>query len=211
MLRKPPSARHDIPAYLDTPAGIVTATGVRFSTTRALLEEFAGGVLDRVPLDVLVSRAEVWLRSGQTVALWLLPVLLLVLPPVWAAVLTLGTYLAWEVFSPVMANRHLAGVFRIAERPIVQAVLYVAVLSVFGIRGELGAVGVGLAGFMALRWQLVALLVRPVTRIAHRRLYSLPAPDQILRAFVLQAAIQHGVALPQIDELRSRWPWGRRR
>lgn len=197
--------RADVPPFLDTPAGILTVSGIRFQTTRKLLEEYAGAVLRVVPLETLIARAEVWLRSGQTIALWLLAPLLLVIPPAGAAAISLTAYLAWETLSPLFASRRLVAVMRVLEKPVVQAVLYVAVLSALGIRGHLGGVGVGLGGFVLVRWQILPLLVRPITGLLRKPLFTLPVADQVLRAFVLRAALMHRISLPHIDRLREEW------
>ncbi len=192
----------DHPPFLDTPGGLITASGIRFRTTRALLEDYAGPVLKAVPLATLVDRAELWLRSGQTVVLWTLALLLLVLPPIGAALCTLTVYLGWETVGPSFVSRRLVGMFRVLEKPVVQAVLYVAVLSWLGAQGQIGAVGVGLAGFILVRWRVLPLVLRPLLKLLRRPLYTLPVADQVLRAFVLRAAIQHRIKLPQLERLK---------
>ncbi len=187
---------------LDTPQGLVSPHGVHFRTTRALLEDFAGPVLKIVSLPTLIDRAEVWLRSGPAITLWALAMLLLFVPPLWAGIGALFVYLGWETFSPLWASRWLVGLLRGLENPIVQAVLYVAVLSALGVRGEVGAVGVGLAGFVLVRWGMIPWLLRPVLKALRRPLYTLPVADQVLRAFVLRAALRHNVALPQLEALK---------
>lgn len=195
--------RPDAEPFLDTPMGIVTPEGTYFQTTRALLERYAGGVLEHVSLATLIARAEVWLRSGQTAALWVLAPLLLVLPPLWATVIALLIYLAWETLSPVVVSRRIVAVFRVLEQPVVQAVLYVAVLSALGVRGQMAAVATGLLFFVAMRWRMLPWGLRPLVEALRRPLTTLPAPDQILRAFVLRAALRHRVALPQLDALKQ--------
>lgn len=187
---------------LDTPHGIVSPEGVHFRTTRALLEDFAGPVLAVVPLATLVGRAEVWLRGGPTVALWLLAPLLVVLPPWWAGAGALAAYVLWEVAGPLWVSRRFVAVLRVLERPLVQAALYVAVLSALGVRGQVVAVGVGLLGFVLMRWGVLPWLLRPVVRTLRRPLTTLPPPDQVLRAFVLRAALRHGIALPELERLK---------
>lgn len=187
---------------LDTPQGLVSPNGVHFHTTRTLLEDFAGPVLKVVSLPKLVERAEVWLRGGAAVALWALAAFLLFVPPMWAAVGGFLVYVGWETFSPLWVSRWLVGLLRGLENPIVQAVLYVAVLSALGVRGQVAAVGLGLAGFVLVRWGVIPWLLRPVLRWLRRPLYTLPVADQVLRAFVLRAALQHGVALPELEALK---------
>jgi len=192
----------DHPAFLDTPGGLITASGVHFHTTRALLEQYAGPVLEKVGLDTLVGRAEVWLRSGQTVALWSLALLLLVLSPLGAVLAALTVYLAWETLGPSFVSRRLVAVLRVLEKPLVQAALYIAVLSYLGAQGNVAAVGVGLAGFVLMRWRVLPLALRPVLKLLRRPLYTLPPPDQVLRAFVLRAALRHNIDLPQLERLK---------
>ena len=192
----------DHPAFLDTPGGLITASGVHFHTTRALLEQYAGPVLEVVGLDTLVGRAEVWLRSGQALALWSLALLLLVLPSLAAALAALTIYLGWETLGPSFVSRRLVAVFRVLEKPLVQAALYIAVLSYLGAQGNVGAVGVGLAGFVLIRWRVIPLALRPVLKLLRRPLYTLPPSDQVLRAFVLRAALRHDIDLPQLEQLK---------
>ena len=190
------------PPFLDTPAGLITASGVHFHTTRALLEQYARPVLDVVPLTTLVGRTEVWLRSGRALALWTLALVLLVLPPIGAALCALTVYLGWETLGPSLVSQRLVAAFRVMEMAFVQGVLYVAVLSTLGAQGQVGTVGVGLAGFILMRWRLLPALLRPVLDVLRRPLYTLPVADQVLRGFVLRTALRHGIALPQLERLK---------
>lgn len=187
---------------LDTPHGIVSPDGVHFRTTRALLEDFAGPVLEVVPLATLIERAEVWLRGGPTIALWLLAPLLLLVSPVWAGVTALVAYGLWETFGLLWVSRRVVAALRVLERPLVQAVLYVAVLSALGVRGQVVAVGIGLLGFVLIRWGVLPRLLRPLLTVLRRPLTTLPVADQVLRAFVLRAALRHGIALPELERLK---------
>lgn len=196
------STNSDAPLFLDTPGGLITASGVHFHTTQAMLERYAGPVLDVVPLATLVERAEVWLRSGTALALWALALFLLVLAPLGAALCALTVYLGWETLSPSLVSQRLVAAFRVLEKVFVQAALYMAVLSTLGAQGQVGSVGVGLAGFVLMRWRVIPWLLRPVLDLLRRPLYTLPVPDQVLRAFVLRAALRHGIALPQLERLK---------
>ncbi len=206
-LRRRRPERPEVPPFLDTPGGILTVTGIRFQTTLELLEEYAGDVLQHVTVEELLARVEIWLRSAQAIAVWVLAVLLFVLHPFVAAAAAILVYIVWEVLSPAFASRRLTFLFKVIEMPIVQAALYVAVLSFLGIRGDLSAVGVGLLGFVLVRWQLLPIALKPLVNGLRRPLYTLPVPDQVLRAFLLRAALRHSVSLPQIDEVRSRSRW----
>ena len=194
----------EVPAYVDTPGGIVAADGTRFHTTERLLHDYAGPVLDAVGLETLVRQAGVWLRTPQALAVILLPLLLLVVEWWWAAGLALIVYALWTVGAPGVVIPGLTGAARVLEHPVAQGLLYVGLLSALAAAGRYGAVWTGVAGFIAFRLGLVEALLRPVLRPALRELYALPPADQTLRGLIVRAAIRRGVTLPGVEPIEAR-------
>lgn len=194
----------EVPAYIDTPGGIVSADGTRYHTTEPLLRDYAGPVLDAVGLATLIRQAGVWLRTPQTLAVVMLPALLLALPWWWAAGLALILYALWTVGAPGLVLPRLVGVARVLEHPVAQGLLYVGVLSGLAAAGRFGAVWTGVAGFVAFRLGLVEAVLRPVLRPALRELYALPPADQTLRGFIVRAALRMGVTLPGVEPIEAR-------
>lgn len=193
----------DVISFVDSPTGVVTATGVRFRTTEKLLGEFAAPVFDREPLAGLIRQAEVWARSPQTIALWALPILLLLIPFWVAAVLGLVLLGIWKVVSPAAPVRAGIASLSILEKPVLQGLFYVVVLTALGWEGQTIAVLVGLAGFITLRFGLVDELLKPVLAPILDRMYPLPVPDQILRALIVRAALRHSIPLPDLSRLEE--------
>lgn len=193
----------DESAFVSTPQGLFTASGVWFQANEEMLRDYAGPVLAHVSLGTLVRRAERWLHSPLTLAAWALPLLLVVWPPWAAAVGALALYAAWTLASPSMVSRPGAQVAGWLELPWMQGLFYVLVLSFLAAQQRLTAVVVGLIGFLLLRWGLVGRLLRAPLRAAARRLYALPLEDQVLRAFILRAGLRHGVELPQLERIRD--------
>ena len=193
----------DAPAYVDSPTGIVTVAGTRFRTTEKLLREFAEPVFDHEPLEVLILRAEVWVQSPVTMALWAMPVLLLLLP-VWAAsVAALALFAIWRLVSPAAPIRAGIAVFDVLRKPVLQGIYYVVLLTLLGWAGQTPAVLVGLAGFIALRFGLIDVLLNPVLTRMLTRMYPIPVPDQVLRAVIVRAALRHNVPLPELSRLEE--------
>lgn len=190
-------------AYVSTPQGLFTASGVWFQATEEALRDYAGPVLAHVSLAELVKRAGRWLRSPTTLAAWVLPPLLALLPPAWAVGAALVLFCGWTLLCPSLVSRRAARVAGWLERPWVQGLFYVFVLSVLAAQNQITAVIVGLAGFLMLRWGLLRRLLRWPLRAALRRLYALPPEDQVLRAFILRAGLRHNVALPQLERIRE--------
>ncbi|MEM1114906.1 MAG: hypothetical protein AAF845_00950 [Bacteroidota bacterium] len=193
----------EVPDYVDTPAGILAADGVHYHTTEPLLREYAGPVIEAAGVGPLVRRAGRWLRSGQTVAIVLLPLLLAVLPWWWALALTVIVYALWTSFAPGLALPALDGVLRALEPPVVQALVYITVLSAFAASGRTPAVVAGLAGFVAFRLGAVRAALRPVVGPIHTSLYTLPAADQTLRSVIVREALRRGISLPGIDRIEE--------
>jgi hypothetical protein len=208
MSRRPP---RDLPAYLDTPGGLLTPSGVHFRTTEKLLKEWAGPVFEHEPLGALVRQAEVWVRAPATLAVMALPLFLFGLPAWAAGLLTLLLYASCTLALPAAPSPWAGTVLTVLEKPLVQGVYYVVVLSWLGTGGEVAAVVVGLAGFVGFRLGLVQRALGPMLAPAFARLYPLPPADQVLRAHVVRAALRHGVRLPELTRLeqRARAAWRR--
>lgn len=190
--------------FVDTPMGLFTASGLWFHTSRSLVAAYASPVLAVVSLPTLLHQAEVWIRSPLTLALWMLPLLLLWQAPLAAAFATLVFYIAWSIVSPMGVSLSLISVIRVLALVPVQLVLYVVVLSYLGQQGAVPAVVTGLAGFILLRWGAVSWAIAPLLIWPHRWLYSITPADQVLRSCIVQHARRHQVALPELDAMEAR-------
>ncbi len=189
--------------FVDTPEGIFTASGVWFRTREDSLYAYAGPVFDREPLARLFTQAEVWLRSPMTLALWLLPLLLFMLSPLQAALAALVIYVGWQSLGPSFVSRTVSGVFRVLDLVLLQAVYFVLTLSILAAQEQLAALGVGLGGFILLRWSLVRMATQPVVKRIWATLYRMPVPDQVLRSFIIRAALKYRVSLPELDRIEQ--------
>ncbi len=187
--------------YVDTPEGIFTASGVWFRTREAMLREYAGMVFDREPLERLLHYAEVWLRSPQTLALWVLPFFLLFLSPLQSALATLVIYVGWQSLGPSFVSRVLLPVFRLLDKVLLQAVYYVFILSIIAAQEQFVALAVGLGGFIVLRWGLVRLAVKPLVAWIWSTLYRMPVPDHVLRAMIVRMALKYRITLDEFDRI----------
>ncbi len=189
--------------FLDTPQGIFTASGIWFRTREASLYAFAADVFEREPLVTLLTKAEVWLRSPQTVALWLLPAFLLLVTPLQAALAVLVIYVAWRSLGPALVSRILTTVFRFFDLVLMQALYYALMLSWLAVQEHYVALWVGLAGFILLRWGVVRWVTQPLVTWIWGTLYKVPAPDQVLRSLILRTALQHRISLPELDAMEQ--------
>jgi hypothetical protein len=192
----------DTPTYVDTPYGLITASGTRFHVRKADVEAFADAVLDYVSLEQLVQWAERWRRVPDAAAAWALPALLWTQPPLTAALVTLAGYAVLHLVGPSVVSTWGARALRWLDHAVVQGLVYVGVLSALAAAEQYVALGVGLAGFVLVRWGLLAWASRPLLRPAWRVLYTLPVPDQILRALIVRVAVNHHLPMPELDRMR---------
>ena len=187
--------------FVETPQGIFTPDGVWFATTREAVERYAGTVLEHESLEALIDRSHVWLRSPETLSLWLLPLFMLLIDPLPAALAAATVYVAWKTLGPSAVSRWLARVLAVLDLVWLQGAYYVGILSYFAAAGEFAAVWTGLAGFIVIRWGLLGRLANPVVKPMQRSLYRLPIPDQVLRGFIIRTALAHRLSLPELDRM----------
>ena len=197
--------------YVSTPKGIFTASGIWFSAREEDVKEYASEVLHHVPLERLLQRAAAWLRSAEVVTSLALPILLLLIPPLQAISGAFIIYIGWKSLSPAVASRHIAAVFSYLDNAVVQGLYYVLFLSILAARDQVWAVVVGLGGFLLIRWGVIDRITNPLIRIITNRLYPLPRPDQVLRAFIIRAATEHRVDTAHVRKITREIfdKWGR--
>lgn len=193
---------HDkLPAYVDTPKGLFTASGVWFATTEAALKTYAAPVLERIGLARLLREASVWLRSPEVACLWAVPLFLWRLPPGAAALAALTLYVGWKALAPVLVFPRVVAVFAWLDRVGLQAAYYVLLLSYLALQGQLAAMTLGLVAFILLRWGVLDRLTRPLVRPLWRSLFRLPVSDQVLRALIVRYALRYGLVLSELDRM----------
>jgi hypothetical protein len=152
----------------------------------------------------LIQRTEVWLRSAQTLTLWLFPIFMILIEPLPAALAALTVFVGWKSLGPSLVSRSFERILSMLDLVWLQGAYYVGILSYFAASNAYAAVWAGLAGFILVRWGLVEKLTDLLVRLIWGTLYKMPIADQILRAFILRAAMKYRVSLPQLDQLERR-------
>jgi hypothetical protein len=188
-------------SFVETSYGIVTENGRWYHATAEMLEAYAGEVLKVVPLKTLLQRADRWIEAPRTITLWALPALLATGSPLLAAGAALAVYLALKLLAPSAPIPLAVQVVGGMQNVVGQAAYYVLTLSALATSGGEVAVGVGLAGFVLLRWQLVDRAAAPLVRPLLQRIYPLPVTDQVLRGLIVRLALKHRLQLSHIDDL----------
>jgi len=187
--------------YHDTPHGILTESGVWYRTTIDLLNEYAAELFEREPLEVCLARSDTWLRSPHTLSLWLLALGILYYNPWHLAIAVSIFFLIWQIICPALVNQSFSPFLRAMDAVLSQAILYAGTMSTLAMSGRYQALVVGLTGFVCIRWGVLTYVVRPLVSRCWKTIYKLPAPDYILRSFIIRGALRHGITLSNFENI----------
>lgn len=187
--------------YIDTPYGLLTEGGRWYHVTEQEVEEYAGSVLDHVPLEQLLRWADTWIDSARTAVVWALPLLLWGVSVEWAVGGALTLFVAWALLSPALPSLLAVRAVSVLDHVLAQALYYVTTMSALAAAEMYGALGVGLLGFVLLRWGVLGWAFGYVVRPLRRSIYPLPVSDQVLRGLIVRVALKHRLSLPQVDDI----------
>lgn len=184
--------------FMETKLGIVTRSGEWFHTTSESIKEYAPGLLEKVPLQVLVKDARAWVRSADSLALTLLLGLLLYVNPWLAALATLAFHWVWYNYKSAIANRWFGSLFAIMNTDAFQVLLALVVLSLFGMWGNYLALGIGIAFFFVFR---LGLLNKLWDRLTSAKKLSLN--DRMLKMLIVKYALHENVAPAGVEQMEQ--------
>ena len=183
--------------YVETPRGLfVPSSGLQLGISEAQLRAAAPDVLEQVPLSQTIAQTEVWLRSAQTLALWLLPVFIVAIPfyPLSLSLAFLA-WLGWEIYGGNWASAGRAKLFHWLEGFPVQFVANLAawliLLNWYRMTSQVGTlegVLLGVVGFILLRFQIIGKLLGGWIESKRKARYNRPFADFVLIRLIREAA-----------------------
>jgi len=174
--------------FLETPAGIFTKNGVWFHTTLKSLNEFAGELFKRIPLNTLFEKAEQWIKSTDTFGIIISLICLLLLPIHFALPLTLGLSWLFDSFRPTFFSIPLSNLISILNKEFITVTLAVIPLSWFGMSGQYLTLLFGIILFLIFKFGWMRALFETV-----RRDTGIPMNDRILHMIINKYAIREGI------------------
>lgn len=188
--------------YVDTPRGIFAPkSGLQFRLSEAKLQSRVGALLEKTSLGELIGMTEIWMRSAHSLALWVLPLMLLLLPGVLglypaALIVALLVWYFWELSGAKFASLGLTKLFKILDHALLQfainAFAWGALLNWYRMTKQIGTwegVIIGVIGFVILKFQVLAKLFPTWIDKGRGERYPQPYPDQILTRLLHQKAI----------------------
>jgi hypothetical protein len=189
-------ARGSDQLFIETKLGIVTRSGEWFHTNSENIQQYAPGLLEKVPLDLLIKDARAWVRSADSLALTLVLGLLLYVNPWLATVGTIAFHWVWYNYKSAIANRWFGSLFAVMNTDAFQVLMALVVLSLFGMWGNYLALAIGIVFFFVFR---LGLLNKLWDRLTSNKKLSLN--DRMLKMLIVKYAQHENVAPAGVEQM----------
>lgn len=180
--------RNAQPGFVETPLGILTNNGNWYHASSETIDKYIPGLLKERSLESIVSTAEEWVKSSESVALLLFFGLSLVSPFYIALVIALLFNVLWYYEGHNLVNLPTAVLFKFLNKDAFQYLVAFAMLSYFGIASQYGALITGVVLFLVFK---IGLSRRFYSNIELKWLdRSMTSNDRILRMVLLRYALK---------------------
>lgn len=188
--------------FVETRLGIVTRTGDWFHTTSEHIREYVPGLLKAYSLEMLIKDAQAWVKSADSLALTLLMVLLFLINPWFAAILTLAFHWTWYNYKSVFVTRFLGKVLRVINSDIFLMVTAFLAISVLGLWHRYTAVVIAFVFFFILK---LGLLKKGWDRLAATQKNKLTLNDRLLKMILIKYAMYENLAPTEVHQMEERF------
>ena len=187
--------------FLETKLGIVTQTGEWFHTTSEHIESFVPGLLEQISLEELIKEAHAWVKSADSLSLILLYLLLFLINPWLAAVISLAFHWAWYHYKSGFVVGGAGSILRLINSDSFLFVVAFLSLSVLGFQQQYVATGIGILffflmkpGFLRSAWQ----------KINTTKSGALTPNDQVLKMVIIKRAIWADTAPAKVKQMENK-------
>lgn len=186
--------------FLETKLGIVTRTGDWFHTTAKHIKQFVPGLLKKRSLDELVEEAVAWVRSADSLSLTLLLVLLLVIHPIFAAIIAIAFHFFWYRFKSGFVTIYMGKLLKLMNKDGYLLMTSLVVISLVGMDGQYLAAGVGLVFFFLMK---LGLLKRLWDKIDEDKPDKLSLNDRVFKMILVKYAMHYNLAPEEVQSMED--------
>ncbi len=187
--------------YIETPRGIFTSAGNWFHITKDSLDTYAPGLLKKQPLEKLIKKAEVWIRSVDNLGIVLFMLLLYSQNLAVAATSILLFVPVWHINKSSFISLPLTAVLSVIDKEIFVVLLSVLVLSWMGITDQYLSVFLGIVFFCILKFGWFRWLVEWLYgKISNT---SMLLNDRVLKMIILKYAIKEDIPVKEVDAMEK--------
>ncbi len=182
--------------------GIVTRTGDWFHTTSEHIKKFVPGLLKERPLEKLVEEAIAWVRSADSLAMTILLLLLLVIHPIFAAIVAVAFHFFWYRSKSAMVTIYLGKVLKFMNSDGYMLITSLVIISAVGMNGQILAAGVGLIFFFLMK---LGLLKRLWDKIDEGVEKELTLNDRVFKMILIKYGMHYNLAPTQVQNMEDKF------
>lgn len=199
-MKKQASSRQNL--FLETPLGIVTRTGDWFHITTNQIKKFVPGLLDKRPLDKLVEEAVAWVRSADSLALTILLALLLVIHPIFAAVIATTFHFFWHRLKSAFVTIYLGKFLKFLNSDGYLLITSLVIISAIGMAGNYLGAGVGLVFFFLLKLGLLKRLWDYIDRDTSPKL---TLNDRVFKMILVKYGMHYNLQSSEVQQMEDKF------
>jgi hypothetical protein len=187
-------------SFAETPLGIFTVNGNWFYTNSDEIERFAPGLLQKISLKRLVSTAEIWVSSTDSVSVLILVLLLLVLPGYMAVLLSIMAMIFWHLMKSAVIGRITTVFVKVMSFDPLVLLLAVLSLSYLGVHEEYTSLGYGLLFFILFRF---GWLRKGFDQMYIRVNEGISLNDRVMKMVIVRQALNEDITIRQIQQMEN--------
>jgi hypothetical protein len=186
--------------FIETPAGILTRRGEWFHTTRKQIEDFAPGLLDHVSFKEIIKEAQAWVQSPASFSLIQLYILLFLINPWIAAIISLVFHWCWYHYKSAFVVYGAGTVLRVINSDVFMYIIALVCLSALGITHHTLAAIIGIILFVVMK---PGLLKKGWKRLQRLEENQLTLNDRVLKMIIIKHAMHENIAVSEIDKMEE--------
>lgn len=190
----------DSSEFVETPVGIFTRNGNWYYITSGQIEQIAPGLLKKVSFDSIISDAETWVKSTDTITLLLFIALIQLMPAYIAALLSVVFLFIWHLAKSALITGLSTRVIRLLSFDGFVLVVSVLSISYLGVMGQHVDVFYGLLFFIVFRFAWLRKGFDSFFKSYHK---GIGLNDRVIKMLVIQKAIRNDIQIPQVRNMEQ--------
>jgi hypothetical protein len=186
--------------FAETPLGIFTVNGNWFYTNSSEIDRYAPGLLDKVSLKTLVSAAEIWVKSTDTISVLTFIALLLVFPGHIAALLAVLIMIVWHLMKSAFIGKVTTLIMKVISFDPLVLLLAILSLSFLGVTEEYTSLGYGLLFFILFRF---GWLRKGFELLYDKVNEGIGLNDRVMKMVIIREALNEDVRIKQVYQMED--------
>lgn len=190
----------DASEFVETPVGIFTRSGNWYYTTSDQLNKVAPGLLGKVPLVELLEKADIWVRSTDSVSLWIFAGMIHLLPMPYAVLVSALALFLWHLTKSAFVSSPTTVLVRILSFDALVLTASVISISYLGILEMYYELAVALLFFMIFRF---GWLRRAFDKFYNSRNPGITLNDRVMKMLVIRTAMSNDVEIQRLKSMEE--------